>query len=211
MIKRFWVLLLLMGLLSGCLTVIKAMPVALPEQKQRAENGQTFVEATKKHRIRVWTHPNKTLWREFRIHVRVENKGTREVTLDPERIKVAMVSHHKRIPLKVTTYEELVRRQEKIFARNMAIHQANLINVALLPFMLSDHIKKVDALKEGHKKSLTVLRLETLKIHTLMPGSTYEGVIRIYHENEYLPGGYLDLRIPFDFETYRFRLRMEKV
>ncbi len=52
--------------------------------------------------------------------------------------------------------------------------------------------------------------MDTLKLHTLMPGSTYKGKVTIkYDKNKPDKDSILEVSIPFDFETYQFKLCMQ--
>ena len=197
-------------LLSGCITVVKLHPLPMEKQTTHEWGVYTFVEEKKKHLIKV-RRPKNPLWRRIRPHVVVKNLGTDNVTIDPTKFEGRVLSKGQSIPLEMIPYETLRRDLEGYQSTGELLGKVAAGSTAIMaPVFYSQQKKVSDEGDKFDKKMLYELQASTFKVHTLIPGSEYKGIVDFAYPHDLQPGDIFELTIPFDHEIYRFHMKMLK-
>ncbi len=209
MLMRPLSLLLLALLLSGCVSVKQLTPIIGENQKMMAEDGNRFAIEKKEHRIMVGSVHDKDRFYRLRFMVDVKNLGADSVVLDPELITTRLFVKGKPQPHHRFVYEDLVDEQTDFHEADMTTIKFNKIAYALTanPFAVQAQKDAHKRLVKENREILEALKKNLLKKHTLHPGESYRGQV-VTQSPGHTDQGILEITIPFDHETYIFKMSM---
>ncbi|MBF0590203.1 MAG: hypothetical protein HQL53_13865 [Magnetococcales bacterium] len=197
--------------LIGCQRSIALTPLAEGGQSLAEQGGRPYVEARKRHLLRLWPADSGDGVHRVRLVLTLQNLGREEIAVDPHQMEARLVVDEQERPVKLVTYRQLLKEQNQVHGVAMLNTGVNEVGAVLYPMVHQIHQNEREGYIRQHEARLADLKNHMLRRQMVLPGVTAMGRLVLALPEGYAWGDVLELTVPFDQERYRFRLRMERM